>query len=54
MIIRYRERRKRTLSMELSRARQIAVHVCGGITRFHVAAPLVVFEEVSRLSLADG
>jgi transcriptional regulator GlxA family with amidase domain len=33
---------------------KIAVHVFDGITMFHLAAPLLVFGEVTRLGLASG
>lgn len=33
---------------------KIAVHACDGMTLFHLAAPLLVFGEVSRLGLAEG
>lgn len=33
---------------------KIAVHVFDGITMFHLAAPLLVFGEVTRLELASG
>lgn len=33
---------------------RIAIHVFDGITMFHLAAPLLVFGEVSRLGLAEG
>ncbi|MEH6821390.1 MAG: helix-turn-helix domain-containing protein [Dietzia psychralcaliphila] len=33
---------------------KIAVHVFDGITMFHLAAPLLVFGEVTRLGLANG
>lgn len=33
---------------------RIAIHVFNGVTMFHLAAPLLVFGEVSRLGLAQG
>lgn len=33
---------------------RIAIHVFDGMTMFHLAAPLLVFGEVSRLGLANG
>lgn len=33
---------------------RIAIHVFHGMTMFHLAAPLLVFGEVSRLGLAEG
>ena len=40
--------------MEMGQPVRIAVHVFDGITMFHLAAPLLVFGEVTRLGLADG
>src|SRR5690606_16465090 len=52
--LRYREWQKGTRSMEMGQPVRIAVHVFDGITMFHLAAPLLVFGEVTRLGLADG
>src|SRR5690606_33330815 len=50
---RYRECPSRTLSMRSGHAMRIAVHAFEGITLFHLAAPLLVFGEVTRRGLAD-
>lgn len=40
--------------MKMGRVRTIAIHAFDGVTMFHLAAPSLVFGEVSRLALADG
>ena len=42
----------RTAFDEIGTGVKIAVHAFDGITLFHLAAPLLVFGEVSRLGLA--
>lgn len=43
-----------TLSMDSGQPVKVAVYCFDGITMFHLAAPLLVFGEVTRLDLASG